>query len=448
MIDRFFETLRQAGSVARPELLRVLWDAGLLRPDSPQGIARALPHLAARGPHLGLAFMIHARGQGSRPAVTDASGTLTWRQLNDRTIRIGRGFRRRGVQPGERVAFLLPSGREFVECLGAAQKAAAWAVAVPHTWDARRVAAALTEQRPRVLVYGSERTAVVAAALDGLDVRPSLVAVGAGEHVPGSSAYEEVLAGADRQEFRPRPVPQPGIVLYDVHDPDVRGIERDTAPAFAAAVGFLRVVPLRRRDRVLIDGPLWDGLGFGILAVSLVLGADIHLPGPLGDEDLLHLLEDERVSTAVLSPERITSLVDVRPEVARSFDRSRMQIVLTAGIEADVRRRASNLLGPVIYDVFGTTRAGWVSVSRPEDYERKPASAGRPVPGVTVVVRGPDGTALPAGVEGELEVRSDLAFGGWSDPEPGEDAPPARRAMTAGRAWIDDEGYVFRADAG
>lgn len=429
--------------MARPEFLRMLFDAGLLRPDSPRALARAFPHLAARGPHLGVAFLLHASGQGGRTAVVDASGSLTWKQLNDRSVRIGRGFRRRGVQPGERVAFALDAGREFVECLGAAQKAAAWAVAVPTSLHSGALHAVLHEQRPRVLVYESAYANVVAEAVRDAEPRPALVAVGHGEHVPGSSSYEEVIAGAQRQEFRPRPVPQPGVVLYSpsaVEGGEIRGVQRDTARGIAGALGFLKAVGLRRRDVILIASPLAQAMEFGVLALGLVLGATLVLPGAVKADELLHVMEDDAVTVAVLDPAQLQALVDLPADAIKAFNRSRLQIVLTAAapLEADLRRRASNLFGPVLHDVYGTTETGWISVARPEDYDRKPTAVGKPVPGVNVSIRNEAGRVLPAGVTGDVFVSSDLTFTGYT----GDEAKTGEIA-TGHEGWMDDEGYLY-----
>lgn len=434
MIDRVAAALRQAGTMARPDLVRMLWDAGLLRPESPQAIARALPHLAARGPHLGVAYLMHAQGQGSREAIVDRAGAVTWRELNGRTVRIGRGLRHRGVQPGERVAFLLDTGREFLESLGACQKAAAWAVPLATAIGPAGLAAALERERPRVLVYDTDASADVEAAVAAATARPSLIAVGHGRMVKGSASYEEVVAGAERDEFRPRPGPEPGFVLYPPRpDAPAVGVQRDTFRSLVSGLRFLQAVPIGRRDRVAIPESLARPLEFGVASLTAFLGATVVLAS--GEpRALLRAMRDREATVALLDPATLGKLVRLPKKVLVEVEPWRPRAVLvTAPLDPELRRRASNLFGPVVHGVYGTLEAGWIAVAKPEDQDRKPAAFGRPVPGVEVSIRDRAGRDVPVGVAGEIWVSSELAAGGMG-PIP-----------TGDRGWLDDEGFLFPA---
>ena len=50
----------------------------------------------------------------------------------------------------------------------------------------------------------------------------------------------------------------------------------------------------------------------------------------------------------------------------------------------------------------------------PEDMRTKKGTVGRPVPGIEVAVFSPDGARLPRGLTGELFVKSEIAFEGYT----------------------------------
>ena len=56
-----------------------------------------------------------ARAHAERVAVIDEAGTWTYRQLAGRIFRVANAFRGLGLQPGERVALLVPDVREYLE---------------------------------------------------------------------------------------------------------------------------------------------------------------------------------------------------------------------------------------------------------------------------------------------------------------------------------------------
>ena len=80
--------------------------------------------------------------------------------------------------------------------------------------------------------------------------------------------------------------------------------------------------------------------------------------------------------------------------------------------------------------------------TRPGDpIEIVAASAGRPSPGTEVRVVGPDGTGLPAGEEGELQIRGPLLFSGYLDnPEADRDAFVAGGWFRTGDLAVIDAG--------
>ena len=68
-----------------------------------------------------------------------------------------------------------------------------------------------------------------------------------------------------------------------------------------------------------------------------------------------------------------------------------------------------------VYNFYGATETGWVSVASPEDLRAAPGTAGR-IPWRTVVkVLDTDGNELPAGETGVIYVGNEMQFGGYTD---------------------------------
>ncbi|KAF0116218.1 MAG: malonyl-CoA synthase [Rhodospirillaceae bacterium] len=99
--------------------------------------------------------------------------------------------------------------------------------------------------------------------------------------------------------------------------------------------------------------------------------------------------------------------------------------------------------GHAILERYGMTETG-MNTSNPYRGERRPGSVGRPLPGVSVRVAGPEGGILPPGAVGVLQVRGENVFAGyWRRPDKtAEDFTPDGWFITGDLARIDDDGVV------
>src|SRR5204863_11117 len=78
--------------------------------------------------------------------------------------------------------------------------------------------------------------------------------------------------------------------------------------------------------------------------------------------------------------------------------------------------------GPVLHGMYGMSEAMVISIAFPEDHTRTGPggriTVGRALPGVELAVRDADGRDLPAGEQGEIQVRSAGVMSGyWKQPE-------------------------------
>ncbi|HVF19991.1 MAG TPA: AMP-binding protein, partial [Mycobacteriales bacterium] len=84
---------------------------------------------------------------------------------------------------------------------------------------------------------------------------------------------------------------------------------------------------------------------------------------------------------------------------------------LPAGLAVDALQR----LGPVVYNLYGATEAGWITVAGPEDLAAAPGTAGRAVPGVALRIVDESGEDVAPGAVGRIAVESDLVLGEYTD---------------------------------
>ena len=81
-------------------------------------------------------------------------------------------------------------------------------------------------------------------------------------------------------------------------------------------------------------------------------------------------------------------------------------VVGGATVDWPLKLRLSDLFGPIVSEVYGSTETGLISVMPPENPHDKPGSCGRPLHDVVVEIRDADGRRLPPNATGEIWART------------------------------------------
>ena len=430
---------------ARPRTIKALSGAGVFHPSGSLALARTLPWLVGRGQSLGIVAQMNAITLGDKPAIHDRNGSLTWRELDERANRAAHGLWASGLRGGDRVATLLRNGRECAEVALGAQKYGI--VACPlNTWaKPRELKATMAASDPGIVVYDTAHAEQVEeCAPEGVP----LVFVGdPAKALEGSLDYEELLGD---QPTRP-PAPftrnrgEPKVVI---HTSGTTGTPKGAARSAAAAgvgslANLLSVVPYHRDDIVYCPAPLFHSFGLATFTFATVLGATMVLPERFDPEDSLALIEAHRATVASFVPVMIKRIVRLDDDIKSRYDLSSLRIVIASGsaIGEELRRAAMQTFGKVLYDLYGSTEAGWVAIARPEDVITHPRSVGKPVPGIDVAIFDQEGNKLDVGETGEIFVKSDVLFEGYTS---GDESDERDGYMSIGDLGkLSEDGYLY-----
>lgn len=443
--ERTVAGLRQVADFARPHTMRALRNAGALEPRGTVALVRTLPWLLGRGPSLGIVTQMNARTLADKPALHDRSGTLTFKELDQRVNRAAHALWACGARGGDRVATLLRNGRETVEVALGSQKHGI--VACPlNTWaKPKELKATLSAADPAVLVYD---TAHVEQVKGCVPEEIPLVAVGelAGA-LQGSLSYEELLA--DQPDTPPPPVTRdPGSAKIIIHTSGTtgtpKGASRNSAAAgMGALANLISVVPYRRDDIIVCPAPLFHSFGLATFTFATALGATLVLPDKFDPEGTLKLIDEHRATAVSLVPVMIKRIVSLDQEVKARYDVSSLRILLASGssMGRELRNATRETFGEVLYDLYGSTEAGWVAIATPEDIAERPGTVGKPVPGIDIAILSATGEMLPRGEVGEIHVKSEILFEGYTS---GESKVRRDGYMTTGDlGHVDEDGYLF-----
>jgi fatty-acyl-CoA synthase len=435
--------LRPLLEFARPRTMFRFWRAGAFHPRGAIGLARALPWLVGRGPSLGVMIRINASAMGAKAAIHDRHGSVTWADLDRRTNQVARLMASSGVRPGDRVAAILRNGREAVEVVIAAQKLGVEASPV-NTWAKPAELGAILDQAEPAMLFCDARHA------EQLEpVRPQgipVVVVGEPGSVQDAEPYDVAV---DEQPGSP-PAPFArgrGSARVIIHTSGTTGASQGRRPGgqrprLTEFAGLLERVPLHREDVILCPAPLFHAFGMLAFSLTTLLGATLVLPDRFDPEESLDLIPRHRVTACAMVPLMLRRIVSLPDKTLGAADLSTVRIILASGsaISQALRERVAQVFGDVLYDLYGSTEAGWVAIATPEDIRDRRGTVGRPVAGIDVATFGHDGERLPPGEAGELHVRSGARFEGYLGDAEASEREGYLALGDLGR--LDEKGYL------
>ncbi|KKC02716.1 acyl-CoA synthetase [Mycobacterium nebraskense] len=359
---------------------------------------------------LGAATAIAAGRDRDGVALIDERGPLTFGELDERTNALGNEWRRRGLGPGNGVAILVGNHRGFLEAVYAAAKCGAGVLLLNTGFGAAQLDGMLTRERVDLLVYDEEFSAVVA------DVQPRLGRIRAWTPSPAPDTLDALIELGD-----PSPPPasggRPKIVISTSGTTGTpKGAARSEPYSLIPVGGLLGKVPFRGREVTECCVPLFHSMGFSHAMYAMVLGSTLVLRRRFDARQTLASVAAHRASAMIVVPIMLRRILDLGPAALAEHDLSSLRIVFIGGSQlgAALATRALEALGPVVYNMYGSTEVAYATIATPADLTVAPGCVGAVVPGSVVKVFTDDGREVPPGTPGRIFVGNVLAFEGYT----------------------------------
>jgi long-chain acyl-CoA synthetase len=340
-----------------------------------------------------------------------------------------------------------------LELLFAASKLGA--VVVPLNWRLTlpELAGILEDAQPRVLIAGDTYGDVAEQLAAGLSSRAELIVVGGGT----DQSYERWLAGHDAVD--PGGLGESHDVVVQMYTSGTTGVPKgvltthrnlaaaaETSTCWAFDADSISMTPL----------PMFHIGGIGWAFLGLWNGATTVLVRDFVPELVLDILEEQRVTNAVLVPTMLKLLTDVPGAADRDYSSLRSIAYGASPITTPVLKAALRTFRAPLYGIYGLTESsGGITQLDPRDHdpdgprEHLLRSAGRPFPWVELRIADPTtGEELGPHAVGEVLLRAPNVMAGYYN-RPAETAAaltPDGWLRTGDGGYVDDEGFLFLTD--
>ncbi|MFE9924533.1 class I adenylate-forming enzyme family protein [Streptomyces sp. NPDC005774] len=375
-------------------------------------------------------FRLLAEAPVDAEAIEHDGAWWTWGQVQETARNVTHALDTAGPGAGARVGVVLENRPEHVAVVAAVLASGRCLVMLSPLQPAARLAADVTRCAPPVVVLGAEPPAseAVLAAVTAHGAALRLDADGAVRHTGGAAPVDPAARTGVAVEMLTSGTtgPPKRVHLRDeqLDQALVSGGQTPKGGRLLSGSASLVATPL-----VHIGG-LWRALG------CLATGRRMLLLPRFAVEPWADAVERHALRAASLVPAAIRAVLDA--DVPRERLASLQAVTSgTAPCPAELADAFFRKYGIPVLMTYGATEfagavAGWTLPLHERWWERKAGSAGRALPGVELRVTGDDGTELPPGRTGRLEVRTEQSTQGgrtW--------------VRTSDRARIDADRFVW-----
>jgi acyl-CoA synthetase (AMP-forming)/AMP-acid ligase II len=395
-----------------------------------------------------------ARERPDAPAYVMAEGgtALTWRDLNERSIRLARLLARCGLGWGDHFAFLLGNEPEFVVACWAGQRSGLYYTAISTRFTPEEVAHVLTDSGARVFIT-SPAVAGVAAPLTALIPASVERRFIVGGRLEGYGDGDAALAAEPAE-----PLPEEWEGQSMLYSGGTTGLPKGVKPFLLRRPAGEPMVPVEMYSAlyrvpdavVLLTAPLYHNAQMVPLIFSGRRGDTVVIMQRFDPEATLAAIERHRVTWAQFVPTMFIRMLKLPEEVRHRYDLSSLRVAFHGAgpCPIEVKRQMIDWLGPILLEYYGATEPVGGSFIDSHEWLAHPGSVGRSTLGPAHILD-EEGNELPPGQPGLLyfEPPSWLTFGYHKDPARTKAATSKQGWVTVGDvARLDEEGYIYLTD--
>jgi acyl-CoA synthetase (AMP-forming)/AMP-acid ligase II len=419
-----------------------LTNAGIIRPQRPDRIARVAWNFLRWGPTPAAGYASNAARFPDQTAVIDELGTLSFQEVHERTNALAHALRADGIREGDGVGIMCRNHRGFVDAYVALSKLGANALFLNTAFSGPQLADVAQREEPKALIYDHEFAGLIKDA--GKRRKRYIAWHDPDDGKVSEPRLEDLIARGDRTDLSP-PEQGPGkaVILTSGTTGTPKGASRSQPKSLDPAAALLAMIPLKAREKTTIAAPMFHSWGFVHFTLGMALASTIVLRRKFDPEATLSLTAQHECTALIVVPVMMQRILDLDDEILDRYDLSALRVVAVSGsaLPGPLATEWMDHFGDNIYNLYGSTEVAWATIATPQDLRRAPGTAGRPPYGTVVRLYDDDGNPVGPGETGRIFVGNEMQFEGYTG---GGDKDVIDGLMSSGDVGhFDQNGLLF-----
>ena len=422
-------------------LIETMRRARVIAPMRPDRYLKMAAAMRREGMGMTVGFAGAAQRCPDRPGLIDELGTLTWRQLDERSNALAAALQKSPAGQPKVVGIMCRNHRGFVEAVVAANRIGSDVLLLNTSFAAPALADVVNREGVDTVIYDEEFTATVDRALADRPDATRIVAWTDGQH---DLTVEKLIA--DHAGQQPERSGRKGrmILLTSGTTGTPKGANQSGGNA---GIGTLKAIldrtPWRAEETIVIVAPMFHAWGFSQLIFAASMACTVVTRRKFDPEATLDLIDRHQATGLAVVPVMFDRIMDLPAEVRNRYSGKSLRFAAASGsrMRPDVVIAFMDQFGDVIYNNYNATEAGMIATATPQDLRAAPDTAGRPAGGTEIRILDPEFNEVPTGDVGSIYVHNDTQFDGYTS---GTTKDFHAGFMSSGDVgYLDENGRLF-----
>lgn len=406
---------------------------------------------------LGQALSAQARLAPDFESIRDLERAMTNRLWNARACRLANALLGIGLKKGDRIGVLAYNCIEWAEIYAATAKAGLIAVPVNFRLVAREVAFIASNADVAALIVQDELAGVIEDAARDIGVPAArIIHFGRTPCPAGWRDYETLIGNASAREPEiPVQSTAPWLLMYTSGTTgNPKGaIRNHRGNVMVSLVTEVELGIRRHKDSALLVMPMCHANSLYFFSSYNTCGGavSIYSRKSFDPEHALRTLSETGANFTSLVPTHYIMMLAL-PEAVRAkypCDRVTKLMISSAPARPDTKRAVMEMFrNSGLFELYGSTEAGWVTMLHPDEQFTKLGSVGRECVGAAPIRLLDDaGNEVPDGETGELYSCNPHTFDGyWKLPDKTAEAFRDSYCTVGDMARRDEDGFIWLVD--
>jgi long-chain acyl-CoA synthetase len=348
-----------------------------------------------------------AREVPQKDAIVLGSYRITYGELNEASNRIANALIKLGVEKGDHVAILMPSGSEWAVNYFGVVKAGGISILLSSMLKAPELVFLLRDSDSTILITKKDFSEMLSSVLPSIPLLKHVFEI-------DGDYYKRIVTSS--------PSTSPAIDMRDddetaiIYTSGVLGKQKGVVHTHASLTGTPPIISSgiqRRREDVIIGlAPFFYLFGLcHILFGSIMKGCTIIVVPDFTPRAVLKVVERERGTTIFGVPAMYNALATLRDETIKRYDLGSLRVAVTSGAKSSPHfmELLENKFHLTLCEVYGLTELEAVSVSTVD--KRKLGTVGKPICDLKIIED--NGKEVSQGKAGEALFKVPWAMRGY-----------------------------------